>query len=445
MAMDKSESGHGKGFAGLSDLVTEVPEVDLDHPVPDETSTSSQSTVVVAPTPASGPEKSPYRQVEMPTGNEPMPPMAKWLAGLVGLMIIFGIINSTSKKVEVPATYNQSSPSYNAPQPPQAPALLEPLYESIPPVGSGQLLNFVQLRFCIGEKIRLDALEVFGRNNVKRYNTKVKFFNDRCSSYRYKVTDFNSVTQDMQDRKDLLAQQARLDWFKADELERKSKAKAAKPNLAKPATELGADTTTAPPFPTPAHQIPKSNGMPLNAKLDYTGTGWVCVNGYRQHGNECTKIELPPNAIIDYLGSDWTCKRGFQKRSSECIAVDIPKNAMLDFLGSDWTCKRGFQKRSNECVTVDIPQNAILDYLGSDWTCKRGFRKRGNGCEVVDIPENAVLDYLGSDWTCKRGYRHTSNSCVAVQVPPHANLDYLGSDWTCNPGYRQAGNFCVPN
>lgn len=84
-----------------------------------------------------------------------------------------------------------------------------------PPVGSGQLLNFVQLRFCIGEKIRLDALEVFGRNNVKPYNTMVKFFNERCSSYRYKVTDFNSVTQDMQDRKDLLAQQARLDWFKA--------------------------------------------------------------------------------------------------------------------------------------------------------------------------------------------------------------------------------------
>ena len=315
----------------------------------------------------------------MPTGNEPMPPMAKWLASLVGLMIIFGIINSTSKKVEVPATYNQPSPSYNAPQPPQAPALLEPLYESIPPVGSGQLLNFVQLRFCIGERIRLDALDVFGRNNVNRYNTKVKFFNDRCSSYRYKVTDFNSVTQDMQNRKDLLAQQARLDWFKADELERKSKAKAAKPNLAKPATELGADTTTPSPFPKPAHQIPRSNGMPLNAKLDYTGTGWVCVNGYRQHGNECAKIELTPNAIIDYLGSDWTCKRGFQKRSSECIAVDITKNAVLDYLGSDWTCKRGFQKRSNECVTVDTPQNANLDYLCSDWTCKRV-----SGSEAMD-------------------------------------------------------------
>lgn len=83
MAMDKSESGRGKGFAGLSDLVTEVPEADVSHPVPDETTTSSQSTVVLDPTPASGPEKSPYRQVEMPTGNEPMPPMAKWLAGLV--------------------------------------------------------------------------------------------------------------------------------------------------------------------------------------------------------------------------------------------------------------------------------------------------------------------------------------------------------------------------
>jgi hypothetical protein len=451
MATDKSESGRGKGFAGLCDLVTEVPEADLAHSVTDAPITSSQSTVVLDPTPASEPEKSPYRQVGMPTGNEPMPPMAKWLAGLVGLMIIFGIVNSTSKKVEDSATYNQPSPSpsYNAPQPPQAPALLEPLYESIPPVGSGQLLNFVQLRFCLGEKIRLDALEVFGHNNVKRYNAKVKFFNDRCSSYRYKVADFNSVTQEVQDRKDLLAQQARLEWFKADDLEAHNKAKAAKANPVRPSRVPGAETSPPPglptPSPSPARHTPMANGMPLNAKPDFNGISWMCIPGYRKYGNECTKIELPSNAILDFSGSDWTCKRGFQKRANECIAIVIPKNAGLDYLGSDWTCNRGFQKRANECVAVDIPQNAVLDYLGSDWTCKRGFRKRGNECAVVDIPQNAVLDYLGSDWTCKRGYRQVSNACVTVQVPPHANLDYLGSGWACNPGYRQAGDSCAPN
>jgi hypothetical protein len=286
MATDKPASGRGKGFAGLTDLVSEVPGVDVSRSTPDKPIRAPLGTVVLDPTSANddddlvrpipdepirsprgrvapeprsvnddddlirpipdepvrpprgsavpesrtafAPEKSTYRPREMPTGNEPMPAIAKWLLGLVGLMIIFGIVNSTSKKVD-PTTYNKPPTSYNAPQ---APAPLELLYESIPPVGSGQLLNFVQLRYCIGETIRLDALEVFGRNNVKRYNAKVKFFNDRCSSYRYKVTDFNSVTQDMRDRKDLLSQQARLEWFKADELEAKSNAKAAKSSKA---------------------------------------------------------------------------------------------------------------------------------------------------------------------------------------------------------------------
>lgn len=64
--MDKPALGRSKGFACISELVSDVPDA-LGMPVPNEPIGSPHGKVVSDPTSASKPEKSPYRQVEMPT------------------------------------------------------------------------------------------------------------------------------------------------------------------------------------------------------------------------------------------------------------------------------------------------------------------------------------------------------------------------------------------
>lgn len=154
-----------------------------------------------------------------------------------------------------------------------------------------------------------------------------------------------------------------------------------------------------------------AQNIPTNAHKNPYGGGWECDRGFKQVGNECSRVSIPANASLDILGHDWECNRGFKRSGNECTKVNIPQNAGLDILGHDWECNRGFRRVGNECSKVQVPSNAGLDVLGHDWECNRGFKRSGNECVKLTLPANATLDVLGHDWVCIKGYKRVSQEC----------------------------------
>jgi hypothetical protein len=312
------------------------------------------------------------------------------------------IIGSSGNKAPAPSSMSSWEPPPSAlPAPAPAPVVSTPAVAPSkgvekPPVGTDRLLDSAQIRYCLTEKIRVQAIESVvsadRESEIVNFNALVGDYNSRCGQFRYRQDDVDRVQSEIEPKSAELAQVAKTKWVR--------------------------------------------NALGLDAGGG-AGKGAIAAKETAPK-----KPAIPKNSHLDYFGHDWECNRGFRKAGTECAAIVLPQNAKLDYLGND--CNRGFRKAGTECAAIVLPQNAKLDYLGNDWECKRGFRKSGSGCDPVLVPKNGKLDFLGNDWECARGFRRQADECSAVQVPANAKLDFLGNDWECKRGFRRNWNECVP-
>lgn len=200
MASDDQKKD-GKGFAGLSSMVSDV-DSDISS---SKTEASNASSDVKEQTPLDRPSA----KEEGSSGSSgsytqpPQPPSGgssgkKWL---IGLGIFFGFIwlisNSGSKNSSTPSSYSTPpatvpsapSPSPSLPAQPPPPVPSRPT-EVKPGVGTNNTLDVDQIRYCVAEKIRLDASENavdrYSADDVDRFNSIVADFNSRCGQYRYR-------------------------------------------------------------------------------------------------------------------------------------------------------------------------------------------------------------------------------------------------------------------
>lgn len=297
---------------------------------------------------------------------------AGWMFGGIFLLFVMAaIVGSSGNKA--PAQSSTSSwepPPAALPAPAPAPVAAAPVVAPSkgvekPPVGTDRLLDSAQIRYCLTEKIRVQAIESVvnadRESEIVNFNALVGDYNSRCGQFRYRQDDLDRVQGEIEPKSAELAQAAKRKWVR---------------------NALGLDAGVGKGKPANAvkEATPKKPAIPKNSHLDYFGHDWECNRGFRKAGNECVAIVLPQNAKLDYLGNDWECKRGFRKIGSGCDPVRVPKNGKLDFLGNDWECNRGFRRQADECSAVQVPANAKLDFLGNDWECKRGFRKNWNEC-----------------------------------------------------------------
>jgi hypothetical protein len=82
--------------------------------------------------------------------------------------------------------------------------------EQVPPIGSGSALSATQIKYCLAEQIRLDGarsiLNQQSATTVDRFNAMIDDYNNRCSGYRYKRSDYQRVQSEVErDRGGLLA------------------------------------------------------------------------------------------------------------------------------------------------------------------------------------------------------------------------------------------------
>ena len=484
---ENKQPGDGKGFAGLSSMLSDVDDTvasNPDQPL-EEASTSSTQQSSQANTPVEQEKPRPTLQTHQaatqPSGGSSA---GLWLLGVVAVIVVVWLANNSNNNILSKSAYSPGNSSASvapisashqpAIQPqPQAPS--RPTEEK-PSVGRNNVLSAPQIRYCLAEKIRLDATEsvvnTYVDADVNRFNGYVGDYNSRCGEFRYRQGALESARSDVELIRSQLQAEGRSRFVRSQSSTTSSPTPAKVPQPARPSSdatvqsiqrllnELGygaglADGLMGETTRMAILSFQRDRGLPEDGSISpYLLERLRNTQEQRQTKsvsstnkvpislNSSTKSGIPANAVADLYSNDWACQRGYYKSGNQCLTVQIPQHAGLNYLGSGWQCDRGYFQSGIQCLAVQIPQHAGLNYLGSGWQCDRGHFQSGNQCLAVKIPQHASLNYLGSGWQCDRGYFQSGNQCLVVRIPQNASLNYLGSGWECNLGYRRAGDKC---
>ena len=201
MAGDKDNGK--KGFSGLSDLASEVSGIDepikpelkpeakpsapKQPPQPQQESVSSESegkTTSFAP---------PIETVS--SGKSGGGSGDKWILGIIVVAFVIWLIYNIGPSNKKPS-FNSPSSSQNSsyPQSNSAPEAQIPsatrtaqLRYIKPSVGTNNVLSVPEIRWCIREGIRIEAMrDIIDTNEgIDKFNQIVDDYNGRCESYRY--------------------------------------------------------------------------------------------------------------------------------------------------------------------------------------------------------------------------------------------------------------------
>lgn len=209
---DKKQNQDGKGFAGLTSMLSEVDAMVDSAPKTQPREALSSSTQQSSP--ASRPERQEEPASSQQIHEAPEQPSDSSSAGkwLFGIAAVFGSViwlanqsdnSSSSSSTYAPApssTTIATTPTWQPPvAQPQAPS--GPV-ENQPSIGRNNVLSTDQIRYCLAEKIRLDAAESVLNNyvdsDVDRFNGYVNDYNSRCGEFRYRQGALESAQRDVE-------------------------------------------------------------------------------------------------------------------------------------------------------------------------------------------------------------------------------------------------------
>lgn len=211
-----SSDNNKKGFAGLESMVSNV-----------ETPTSPVPPPKVVLQAESEKETPTGPQIYQSKSSSPSDAgSSKWWAIGFVIFVIFIIASSSGTKS------SSTAPSYDPPLAQEAePVLNHDLtspqevapassytpnpsddslssQEEIPPIGSGLAFSRSQIRYCVSQKIRIEAWEgeinKYSESSVDAFNFAVNDYNVRCSNFRYRAGMLESVRSEVEANRDAL-------------------------------------------------------------------------------------------------------------------------------------------------------------------------------------------------------------------------------------------------
>jgi len=220
-AEEEQNKGEGKGFAGLSSLVSDV-DTTLPPPAKHEAAGSGASSSAERSTfsqnAQSEPEPAQERPYQAPSQPSSGSSTGKWVLGIAAVIGVFWFIGESNKNSpsSPPSAYSPSAqtqdqqsrgsslpgqfdPSTARPVEPQVPLHPE---ESKPPVGQDLVFSTAQIRYCLAEDIRMEgakaAVNNYSDSDVDRFNAMVADYNSRCGSFRYRSGALESARRDVE-------------------------------------------------------------------------------------------------------------------------------------------------------------------------------------------------------------------------------------------------------
>ena len=456
---EEQSTGDGKGFAGLSSLVSDV-----------DTTPPPAAKVEPAAAPGTGrpaPQAAQPQPSQRQTDQEPAQPPSsgsfdgKWVLGIaavIGVLLLIGQSdkNTSSSDPAYSPSPQRTAPSYSpsaqtstpsystSPTEPKAPSRPQ---ESKPPVGQSQVLWAAQIRYCLAEDIRMDAaksaLNNYIESDVDRFNAMVADYNSRCGSFRYHSGALESARQDIEPYRSQLQAEGGSRFARSPSTS----------SLSNTVPSRAAPDATVQAVQQKLNELGYSAGYPDG--LMGQGTRSAIIAFQQDSGLVATGVadqelllqlqRAPARSSGGWGGNDPVVQDAPPRTattaplsvppSSSAQRVGPPANSWVS--GSSWYCNDGYKKVGNSCEKLVVPRNAWIS--GSNWYCNDGFRKIGDQCVALNVPDNAWVS--GSNWYCNDGFRKAGDQCVALNVPENAWVS--GSNWYCNDGYRKAGGKCV--
>jgi hypothetical protein len=466
-----------KGFAGLSSMVSDVDATVVSASkhiakAMDSTSQKSEQPNQSAHQERSRPPSQPSKPASSSSGGSSI---GAWLVGIAVVFGLIWIVNQSDKKTPPRNTYSQEGRSTSAvPASVRPPPVVKPEapsrpVEDKPPVGRNNVLSSAQIRYCVAEKIRIDAAEGVINNyvaaDVDRFNGFVNDYNSRCGAFQYRQGALESARKAIEPYRSQLLAEGSSRFAPSPSVATRTPSPSTQqeqPRAVAPASavtvraiqrrlnELGYDAGPADGIPgkrtSAAIQVfQRENGLTVDGEASDALRRYMEALAETNGGQKSKLISgtpskqlspqsrKPENAWVS--GSSWYCNSGYRKVGDKCEAIYVPANAWVS--GSSWYCNNGYRKVSDKCEAIYVPANAWVS--GSSWYCNNGYRKVGDKCEAISVPANAWVS--GSSWYCNNGYRKVGDKCEAISVP--ANAWVSGSSWYCKDGYRKVGNNCV--
>ncbi|MDR0816758.1 MAG: hypothetical protein LBN28_05155 [Desulfovibrio sp.] len=126
--------------------------------------------------------------------------------------------SSANKKSHVNTIQKKKTPQKETPRNNITAAPTAVTTYEIPPVGSGKILSSQQIRWCVREKIRVEAIkprvDSYSEKSVNYFNVLVENYNSRCSSFKYRSNNLNLARNDVEREKQKIVEEAVRDILK---------------------------------------------------------------------------------------------------------------------------------------------------------------------------------------------------------------------------------------
>jgi peptidoglycan hydrolase-like protein with peptidoglycan-binding domain len=208
---EKKQQNDEKGFAGLSSMVSDVDATVASTPKQQQREASNSSTQQSSQ--ATRPKRQEQPRPSQQTYQAPAQPSGgssagKWLFGIAAVIGVIWLVNQSDNNSPSRSTYSPAPSSTSvAPTPVWQPPAAQPQVpsrpaEEKPSVGRNNVLSTAQIRYCLAEKIRLDAAESVINNyvdsDVDRFNRYVNDYNSRCGEFRYRQGALESARRDVE-------------------------------------------------------------------------------------------------------------------------------------------------------------------------------------------------------------------------------------------------------
>jgi peptidoglycan hydrolase-like protein with peptidoglycan-binding domain len=378
-----------KGFSGLSDLASEVS--DINEPINLEPKAEAKPSITTQPQREAASSEPDRKTTSSPpaetvnSGKSAGGSGGKWILGIVAVIFVIWLINAGDRSNKR-ASYSpsSSSQSYSYPQSTQTPAVQTPstaqgggLQYTKPSVGTDNVLPLAEIRWCIREGIRIEAMrDVINTNaGIEEFNRVVDDYNSRCGNYRYRDGSHSQAKREVEAyRSQIVAEAIR----EASQLERSYQS-------SNPSASPSASASSAPKKPNAQHtseaqQLLKDFGYdPGPADGDYGRRTADAVKAFQRDVGitqdgwiDEDLLSIMRRANVTYKPPAPSQPKSQTRTSSQppkqvATSPGMPANAHLHYSVSKWECDYGYRQQGDECVKFSVPANAHLHYSGRKW------------------------------------------------------------------------------